>query len=123
MTAAIKADITGLKVDAIVNAAHVIHTVGPVWHGGGSGEAGLLAACYRRCMEIAAAKGLKSIAFPSISTGVYDYPVEAAARVAVDTVRAFLAGPPATAPGAAPLDVTFCCFSDRDLEVYKRLLA
>ena len=170
MITAIKADITGLKVDAIVNAAnesllggggvdgaihraagpgllaecrklggcptgdakitgghrlptaHVIHAVGPVWHGGGSGEAALLASCYRRCMEIAAAEGLKSIAFPSISTGVYGYPIEAAARVAVDTVRAFLAGHPAAA-GAAPVDVTFCCFSDRDLEVYKRCLA
>ena len=68
-------------------------------------------------MEIAAAKGLRSIAFPSISTGVYGYPIEDAARVAVDTVRAFLE------KAAVPIDVTFCCFSDRDLAVYERRLA
>src|SRR5262245_18068775 len=97
-------------------ARHVIHTVGPVWHGGGSGEAELLASCYRRALELAAAHRLRSIAFPALSTGVYGYPPAAAAQVAVDTVRAAL-------PAAAPVDdVVFCCFSAADLVVYQRLL-
>ncbi len=161
---AILADITVLRVDAIVNAANesllggggvdgaihraagpellaecrglggcrtgdakitrgyalpakfVIHAVGPVWRGGGAGESRLLASCYRRCLEIAREKGLGSVAFPSIGTGVYGYPIEEAARIAVGTVRESLAGSP-------PIDVTFCCFSSRDLTVYEKLLA
>ena len=67
---------------------HVIHTVGPVWHGGGQGEPGILESCYRRCLEIGTALGVKSIAFPAISTGVYGYPPALAADVAVQTLRA-----------------------------------
>ncbi len=75
-------------------AGHVIHAVGPVWRGGDRGEAGLLAACYRRALEIAEAQGLRSIAFPAISTGVYGYPPDAAARVAVDAIAETLPGTP-----------------------------
>lgn len=68
-------------------ALYVIHTVGPVWNGGRQGEAELLASCYRRSIEVAAANGIGSLAFPSISTGIYGYPIEEAARIAVATVR------------------------------------
>jgi len=97
-------------------ARFVIHTVGPVWHGGGRGEAALLASCYRRSLEIAAAEGLRSIAFPGVSTGVYGYPVEQAAAIALETVRA-------TVPAFPVLEeVIFCCFSAPDLAVYQGLL-
>ena len=71
-------------------AKYVIHTVGPVWHGGRRGEAGLLADCYRNSMALALELGCRSVAFPAISTGVYRYPLEEASRIAVDTVLAFL---------------------------------
>ena len=90
----------------------IIHAVGPVWRGGANGEAQLLASCYRHAIELAGAKELSSIAFPSISTGVYRYPIEAAAEVAVDSVRSALA------QHASIKEVIFCCFSDSDLEVY-----
>jgi O-acetyl-ADP-ribose deacetylase (regulator of RNase III) len=72
-------------------AKHVIHTVGPVWRGGGNGEEDLLAACYRNSLELAARNSVRTIAFPAISTGIYGFPVDRAARIAVREVRAFLA--------------------------------
>jgi len=161
---AIRADITTLDVDAIVNAAnasllggggvdgaihraagaqllrecrqlggcrtgeakltagyrlparHVIHTVGPVWHGGGRSEAQLLESCYRRSLEVAAEADVASIAFPAISTGAYGYPAEEAARIAVATVRAWVAS------HEMPAEVIFCCHSAPDLALYERLL-
>jgi len=98
-------------------AKHVIHTVGPVWHGGRSGEPELLASCYRRSLELAAQNGIPSLAFPGISTGVYGYPVELAARVAVSTVTE------SADKIAAFEELIFCCFSAGDLQYYQRLLA
>jgi O-acetyl-ADP-ribose deacetylase (regulator of RNase III) len=97
-------------------AKHVIHTVGPVYRNGKSGEADLLASCYRRSLEIADQHGLKSIAFPAISTGIYGYPIEAATRIAVETTRACVADKPGIE------EVIFCCFSEGDLAVYQQAL-
>ena len=162
---AIQADITTLRIDAIVNAANasllpgggvcgaihraagpeiaqecqllggcgtgeakltkgyrlpasfVIHTVGPVWHGGQRGEAGLLASCYRRAIELAAATGISSLAFPSISTGLYGYPIDLASEVAVCAVRE------SVEEYMAIREVVFCRFSTEDLEIYKKYLS
>ena len=96
---------------------YVVHTVGPVWQGGGRGEAELLAACYRRSLCLAEQAGARSIAFPGISTGVYGYPVDEAARIAVHSVRGELPACPHIA------EVVFCCFAAGDLAVYERVLA
>jgi O-acetyl-ADP-ribose deacetylase (regulator of RNase III) len=160
--AALRADITTLDVDAIINAAnssllggggvdgaihraagpellaacrplrgcktgrakitpgfrlparYVIHTVGPVWQRGTRGEAELLASCYRESLALARAQGLLTLAFPSISTGAYGYPLAEAASIAVNTVRSEAAG---------LCKVVFCCFSTDDLAVYEQLLA
>ncbi|MBK8387452.1 MAG: O-acetyl-ADP-ribose deacetylase [Candidatus Accumulibacter sp.] len=97
-------------------ARYIIHTVGPVWHGGAAGEAEQLASCYRRSIEIAAANGIRTLAFPSISTGIYGYPIALAAAVAVLAVRSSL-------QKFGPLQaVSFCCFSLADLRVYQGLM-
>ena len=99
-----------------LTARHVVHTVGPVWRGGAEGEAELLASCYRRSLEVAAHAGAKSIAFPAISTGVYGYPPDAAARVAVATVRE-------CAPGIDMDLARFVCFDAATHAIYEGLLA
>jgi O-acetyl-ADP-ribose deacetylase (regulator of RNase III) len=97
-------------------ARFIIHTVGPVWRGGVCGEADLLASCYRRSLSLATSNGMRSIALPSISTGVYGYPIELAAVVAVTTVRRSLLDHPSLE------EVIFCCFSKADLGVYDQAL-
>ena len=96
-------------------AKYVIHTVGPVWRGGGAGEDDLLASCYRESLKLATAHGVSSIAFPAISTGIYGFPPERAAPIAVETVRTH-AAPSLTR-------VIFCCFNDAAAANYRSLLA
>ena len=98
-------------------AAHVIHTVGPVWSGGDADEDRLLASCYRRSLEVAAEHDLRTIAFPAISTGVYGFPVERAAQNAVRTVASFLSVSPVIA------EATFCCFSQESAEAHRAAMA
>ncbi len=98
-------------------ARYVIHTVGPVWHGGVRGEPGLLRRCYENVLALAEEADLQSVAVPSISTGAYGYPIEHAAAIAVDTVRRH------TEQGSGLEFVRFVCFSAEDLAVYRRLLA
>ncbi len=162
---ALKADITTLQVDAVVNAANssllggggvdgaihraagpdlvdecrclggcptgdakltkgyrlparfVIHTVGPVWHGGEHGEPELLKSCYRRSMQVASQARAASIAFPSISTGIYGYPIELASSIAIDTVL-----DAASEESSSIQEILFCCFSLADLAVYEHAL-
>ena len=96
-----------------LKARYVIHTVGPVWHGGGSGEADLLAECYRNSLAIASARGIRTLAFPSISTGVYGYPIKNACRIALRETIHFLASHPTIEK------VVFVCFSESDLNEYE----
>lgn len=98
--------------------SHVIHTVGPVWRGGDHGEAELLASCYRRSLQVAAEHGIRHIAFPSISTGVYHYPVKEAAKIAVGTVAEFLE----EHPDAFDV-VEWVLFDDNTMQVYEQAIA
>lgn len=97
-------------------ARYIIHTVGPIWDSGMSGEAELLASCYRRSLELAGGQALKSIAFPAISTGVFGYPVRPAAEIAVTTVRRFLR------TQSSLEEILFCCFSPDTFTIYEELL-
>lgn len=160
---AVSGDITGLAVDAIVNAANnsllggggvdgaihhvagpelleacrklngcvtgdakptpgfclparwIFHAVGPIWHGGSDGEDELLAGCYRRCLELALEVGVKSIAFPAISTGVYRFPPERAAKIAITTVCSRI-------EKSGVEEVYFVCFNEATLRIYQQLL-
>ena len=118
-----QADITALNVDAIVNAANTallggggVDTVGPVWKGGGRGEAALLASCYPRSLQLAADHRLRSVAFPAISTGAYGYPLQAASEIALRTVKDFVY------PMEGIDEVVFCCHTGEALATYERLL-
>lgn len=97
-------------------AKFVIHAVGPVWRGGTNGEDTLLASAYRRSIELAAQSGSSSVAFPAISTGVYRFPLERAAEIAVSAVTEALAGRP------LPDRVIFCCFDKQTADIYRTLL-
>jgi O-acetyl-ADP-ribose deacetylase (regulator of RNase III) len=97
-------------------AKHVIHTVGPVWHGGDRGEEKLLANCYRNSLRLAVENGLETIAFPSISTGVYRFPIDRACRIALREVRACLA------KKSSLRKVLFVCFSESDAQSYRQAL-
>ena len=97
-------------------AKYVIHTPGPIWKGGDNGEKELLASSYRSCLELAVEHGCKTVAFPSISTGVYRFPLELAAPIAVKTVRDFLADHPQLK------QVTFVCFSQQVKDAYDKAL-
>ena len=96
-----------------LDARHVIHTVGPIWDGGESGECEVLASCYRSSLELATEHGLLQVAFPAISCGVYGYPVEEATEVALQTVAAHLE------THVAPEEVTFICFEESIFDAYE----
>lgn len=95
----------------------IIHTVGPVWHGGNRNEAALLASCYDSALTLAESNNLSSIAFPCISTGVYGYPHEEAAKIALNTIRKH------TESGKYKGDVILCCFLQEDAKIYEKLLS
>ena len=101
-----------------LKARHVIHAVGPVWNDGGSGEEALLASCYRTALDLAAAHALTSVAYPAISTGVYRFPADLAARIAVGTVASEIAARP-----RGITRVVFCCFSPESAEHHKEAFA
>ncbi|MGV8898477.1 MAG: O-acetyl-ADP-ribose deacetylase [Burkholderiaceae bacterium] len=98
-------------------AKHIIHTVGPVWRGGSNGEKDVLSSCYASALRLAVAAGLHSIAFPCISTGIYGYPKDLAAQVAVAAVRDFLS------TKKSAIEVLFVCFSSSDVDTYNKLFA
>ncbi|HEX8325948.1 MAG TPA: O-acetyl-ADP-ribose deacetylase [Hymenobacter sp.] len=98
-------------------APHVIHTVGPVWNGGHKGEPALLASCYRNCLRLAAERSLESVAFPGISTGIYGYPKQEAAAIAVREVRQWLAA------HEFPKQVVFVAFDEENRRLYEQALA
>lgn len=100
-----------------LKAAHVIHTVGPVWNGGTTGEDDLLASCYRRAMELCGTHKLTSVAFPAISTGVYRFPADRAAEIAVRTTVDMLPAAPSVSR------VVFCCFSEPSAKLHAEALA
>lgn len=95
---------------------HVIHTVGPVWRGGGNNEEALLASCYARSLEIATAHGLQRIAFPAISTGIFAFPVDRAAHIAVNTVEQYLSS------HSVPDRVIFCCFGAESARAHRAVM-
>ena len=104
-------------------AKFVIHTVGPVYRDGLHGEPEKLAACYRNSLALAAANACRSIAFPCISTGVYGYPIEDAAKIAIREVQAAVSARASARSDTAPdMEVIFCCFSERDKQVYENLV-
>jgi O-acetyl-ADP-ribose deacetylase (regulator of RNase III) len=98
-------------------AKFVIHAVGPVWDGGGHDEDELLARCYRNALATAAGNGIRTIAFPAISTGIYGFPLKRATKIAITEVRNFLKSHPEIA------EVTFCCFDDRTAQVYEETIS
>jgi O-acetyl-ADP-ribose deacetylase len=95
-----------------LSAKYIIHTVGPIWHGGDRGESELLASCYQESLTLAKINQIQTIAFPAISCGVYGYPIDLAARIALETVHTFLQA------DRSIMGVSFVCFSDRDYDVY-----
>ena len=101
-------------------AQYVIHTVGPVWHGGGQGEPELLASCYRNSIQLTVDNNITSIAFPAISTGVYGYPIEQATEIAIASVIGSVKQ--AALSGSAIEEVVFCCFSASDAAIYQQKL-
>ncbi len=99
-----------------LKAKYIVHAVGPIWRGGGRGEPEQLVSCYRRSLELAAEHNAQSIAFPSISTGAFRYPIELAAPAAIAEVRRFAVQP------SSLRDIIFCCFSAEDFGIYQKLL-
>lgn len=99
-----------------LKAAHVIHTVGPVWRGGTHGEAELLASCYQKSLGLAEANGIRTLAFPAISTGIYGYPLDRATAIAVGTVRTYSENHPQT----IITEITFVCFDDATFRAYEQ---